>query len=238
VNSAVLSVTDLSARRIFIEDVYPSVDAGRFAVKRVAGEAVEVWADIFREGHALLAADLVWKPAEGSERWQRVVMQPGGNDRWTATFVPPSPGRYVYAIEAWTDVFGTWRRDLLAKQKRGSRLLWNSKRAGNLWPNCGAAHGAPRVPPSGSRGRTAGHGGACPTMAPHETTRLARKTFRADLTRSDTLRWSPTVRWRGPEPGTRWCRAARAAPRAATAPSTIASPASPTSRGLASTWST
>ena len=37
------------------------------------------------------------------------------NDRWTATFVPGTPGRYVYAIEAWTDLFGSWRRDFLLK---------------------------------------------------------------------------------------------------------------------------
>ena len=41
------------------------------------------------------------------------------NDRWTATFTPTSVGRYRYAIEAWTDAFGTWRRDLLAKRRAG-----------------------------------------------------------------------------------------------------------------------
>src|SRR5438132_1659631 len=53
-NAAISSVGGLSGRRIYVEDVYPAVDAGRFAVKRIAGEAVEVWADIFRDGHALL----------------------------------------------------------------------------------------------------------------------------------------------------------------------------------------
>jgi starch synthase (maltosyl-transferring) len=118
VNLAVLSAADLSARRIYIEDVYPSVDGGRFAVKRVAGEPVDVWADIFRDGHELLVAELVWRP-QGAGMWQRVAMRLHGNDRWTARFVPPSPGRYLYAIEAWTDYFGTWRRDLIAKQKAG-----------------------------------------------------------------------------------------------------------------------
>src|SRR5207244_12354328 len=41
-NLSVLASTDLAALRICIEDVYPSVDAGRFAVKRVAGEPVDV----------------------------------------------------------------------------------------------------------------------------------------------------------------------------------------------------
>ena len=41
------------------------------------------------------------------------------NDRWTGAFAPETPGRYVYAIEAWTDVFATWRRDTLAKRDAG-----------------------------------------------------------------------------------------------------------------------
>src|SRR5262249_36107915 len=32
---------------------------------------------------------------------------------------PPKAGRYVYAIEAWTDVFASWRRDFLAKRAAG-----------------------------------------------------------------------------------------------------------------------
>jgi starch synthase (maltosyl-transferring) len=117
-NVTLPSVGNLSAQRIYIEDVFPSVDMGRFSVKRVAGEPVEVWADIFRDGHAVLAAELLWRP-ESAHRWHRVAMHLDGNDRWSGSFVPPRPGRYVYAIEAWTDVFGTWRRDVLAKQKAG-----------------------------------------------------------------------------------------------------------------------
>jgi starch synthase (maltosyl-transferring) len=107
-----------TGRRIFIEEVYPSLDGGRFAVKRIAGEAVDVWADIFRDGNAVLAADLMWRTAPGG-KWSRTSMQPHANDRWTATFTPPKPGRYEYAIEAWTDVFGTWRRNILAKREAG-----------------------------------------------------------------------------------------------------------------------
>jgi len=110
-----------SGPRIFIEDVYPAVDGGHFPVKRIAGEPVEVWADIFVDGHAVLAADLLWRmpPACG---WARVPLRLDGNDRWSATFTPPEPGRYVYAIEAWTDLFATWRRDLLAKREAGQNV--------------------------------------------------------------------------------------------------------------------
>jgi starch synthase (maltosyl-transferring) len=117
-NVTIPSIGDISGRRIYIEDIYPVLDAGRFPVKRVVGETVEVWADIFRDGHAVLAAELLWRP-EAANRWSRVPMRLAQNDRWCASFTPNYPGRYVYAIEAWTDDFATWRRDFLAKQKAG-----------------------------------------------------------------------------------------------------------------------
>jgi starch synthase (maltosyl-transferring) len=117
-NVSIRSVGDLSGQRIYIEDFYPVVDAGRFAVKRVVGEEITVWADIFRDGHAVLAAELVWR-REGADKWSRAPMVLHENDRWTASFTPTQTGRYVYAIEAWTDVFATWRREFQAKRGAG-----------------------------------------------------------------------------------------------------------------------
>jgi starch synthase (maltosyl-transferring) len=107
-----------TGRRIIIEDIYPNVDGGRFPVKRVVGEPVAVWADLVRDGHAVLAAELLWRPGSAG-KWSRVAMQPQGNDRSSASFTPLQPGRYEYALESWTDVFGTWRRDVLAKRQAG-----------------------------------------------------------------------------------------------------------------------
>src|SRR5258707_15079096 len=112
------SLGDRCGPRIGIEDVYPAVDAGRFPVKCIAGEPVEVWADIFRDGHAVLAAKLLWR-LQTSDDWSRAPMRLDGNDRWMAAFTPPRPGSYLYAIEAWTDLFATWRRDFLAKRQAG-----------------------------------------------------------------------------------------------------------------------
>jgi starch synthase (maltosyl-transferring) len=117
-NVILTTIAGLKGRRIVIEDVYPAVDAGRFPVKRIAGETVQVWADIFRDGHAVLAADLLWRQ-EAESRWSRTTMRPHQNDRWTGSFTPPSPGRYNYAIEAWTDQYGSWRRDFMAKRDAG-----------------------------------------------------------------------------------------------------------------------
>ena len=108
----------VTAAAFHVEDIYPSVDGGRFPVKRIVGESVEVWADIFRNGHDVTIAALLWKH-DGDEDWQRVPMRHDGNDRWTASFVPHQLGRHHYAIEAWTDEFATWRRDFVRKRDAG-----------------------------------------------------------------------------------------------------------------------
>ena len=101
-----------------IEDVFPRVDDGRFPVKRVAGNPIEVWADMFRGGHDVVAANLLWRQEAGRD-WSREPMVHHGNDRWTGTFTPLNSGRYVYAIEAWTDEYATWRRGTITKQDAG-----------------------------------------------------------------------------------------------------------------------
>ena len=133
------SIGGLAAKRFFIEDIYPSVDGGRFAVKRIAGEAVEVWADVFRDGHEVIAVALRWR-TRAVNAWQQVPMRLHGNDRWSARFTPSEPGDYVYQIEAWTDQFATWRREFLVKRDAGQ--------AGNLEALEGAALLAAATPPN------------------------------------------------------------------------------------------
>ena len=74
-----------------IEDVFPSIDGGRFAVKRIVGEPVEVWADIYRDGHEVIAAALVWR-REVDREWRREPMTMHSNDRWRGSFVPDAAG--------------------------------------------------------------------------------------------------------------------------------------------------
>src|SRR5687768_1467021 len=59
-----------TAGAFHIEDVYPSIECGRYPVKRLAGEAIEVWADIYRSGHDVVAAELIWRK-ENTSAWQR-----------------------------------------------------------------------------------------------------------------------------------------------------------------------
>lgn len=108
-----------SNHRFILEDIYPSVGNGRFPIKRIANEPIEVWVDILRDGHEVTTACLRWR-AENEKNWRAELMAHHGQDRWTGSFIPAAPGRYSYAIEAWTDTFGTWRRDYLLKHNAGA----------------------------------------------------------------------------------------------------------------------
>jgi len=122
VNKTTQSVDNAAPGAAFhIEDIYPLVDGGRFAVKRIAGERIEVWADIYRDGHGNTAAALNWR-RERDREWHRTPMTHHSNDRWSGSFLAEQPGRYVYAIEAWTDAFATWRQEFERKQKNNTAL--------------------------------------------------------------------------------------------------------------------
>src|SRR5262249_18024521 len=45
-----------------------------------------------------------------------------GDDRWSGSFTPREPGHYVYAIEAWTDQFATWRHGVQRRRQSGADL--------------------------------------------------------------------------------------------------------------------
>jgi len=99
------------AGRVVIEGVQPEIDCGRFPIKRTIGEAVEVEADVFMDGHEALACALRFRK-KGASRWSEIPMEFMVNDRWRAAFVCTDLGRYEYTVCAWPDPFRTWSRDL------------------------------------------------------------------------------------------------------------------------------
>src|SRR5256885_16003009 len=103
VNKTTQTVESAAVGGVFhIEDVYPLIDGGRFPVKRIAGERVEVWADIYRDGHDVVSAALVWRREGDPGRGPEPVTHPG-QDPWGGTVVPGQPGTHSYAIQARTD---------------------------------------------------------------------------------------------------------------------------------------
>ena len=93
----------------------PAVDDGRYPAKRCVGDTVRVEADIFRDGHEILRA-VVRYTRPGSDEQTEVEMDRLdahlGGVRWATSFEVDQEGRWEYTIEAWTDVFGTWRDEL------------------------------------------------------------------------------------------------------------------------------
>jgi starch synthase (maltosyl-transferring) len=103
---------------VIIERVWPELDCGRYRAKAVVGDSVEVSADIFRDGPEVLAASIRYRGPSDS-RWATVPMRFQDNDRWTGSFTTSEIGRYRYTIDAWTDHFATWRRDLIKRVDAG-----------------------------------------------------------------------------------------------------------------------
>jgi len=97
--------------RVVVEDVEPQVDCGRFPVKRVVGERVQVTAAIYGDGHDHVAARVLSRPAEEAE-WRSVRMQALGNDLWNAEFTVDAIGGWDFCVEGWVDHFDTWVSDL------------------------------------------------------------------------------------------------------------------------------
>ena len=125
--------------RIVIENVTPRVDCGRYAAKAAVGEKVEVAADIWKDGHELLRAAVLWRklqPAElsfgampaASDRkrsdWREsfLLSDVAFNDRWYATISPHEAGPHVFTVVAWTDRFGTFVSEIKKKHEAGQEV--------------------------------------------------------------------------------------------------------------------
>ncbi len=108
--------------RIEIQYPAPVVDGGRFPAKRCIGDGVDVFADVFRDGHDLLRAVVRYRGPE-KRRWRESEMRRIDAHldgvRWAGEFTVDHIGSWEYTIEAWTDMFGTWRDELSRKVEAG-----------------------------------------------------------------------------------------------------------------------
>jgi starch synthase (maltosyl-transferring) len=118
--------------RIVIENFGPSVDGGRYPIKRVPGEPIDVLVDIFSDGHDVIRAVVRYRCLDPHRKplaaqWREAPLTALPNDAWTFTIPVSHEGWVEYEVEAWVDRFATWRRDLdrkfAAKQDVSSELL-------------------------------------------------------------------------------------------------------------------
>ena len=130
--------------RVIIEGVEPEIDGGRFPAKRTVGEEVVVGADIFADGHDVLAAALRYRHAS-SEEWAEAPLTALVNDRWTGSFRVTQLGRYEYSLLAWIDRFASWCKELSKKAGAGqdvaSELLEGAELVRQTADRAGGADG-------------------------------------------------------------------------------------------------
>src|SRR5215210_8257436 len=99
---------------VIIERVQPEIDAGRYPVKRVQGDILQVSADIFKDGHDKIAAVVKYRRQDEVD-WREAEMRLVENDRWAGEVLLPDNTRYVYTIEAFPDRWATWRDEVEKK---------------------------------------------------------------------------------------------------------------------------
>jgi starch synthase (maltosyl-transferring) len=103
---------------IIIERVQPEIDCGRYPIKRVMGDVLQVSADIFKDSHDKIAAVVQYRRKSDSE-WQEAEMRLVDNDRWAGEFLLPDNTRYVYTIAAFPDRWATWSDEVSKKHAAG-----------------------------------------------------------------------------------------------------------------------
>ncbi|MCA0347838.1 MAG: alpha-1,4-glucan--maltose-1-phosphate maltosyltransferase [Bacteroidetes bacterium] len=94
--------------RIVIENVNPQLDSGAFFIKRIIGQKVIVTANVFSDGHDVIASSVKYKH-EKEKKWQEIRMQETGNDEWIAQFKVEKQGFYTYFVEGWVDYALNWQ---------------------------------------------------------------------------------------------------------------------------------
>jgi starch synthase (maltosyl-transferring) len=121
--------------RIHIQYPQPVVDAGRYPAKRTVGEVVDVSCDVFRDGHDKLRAVALYRRA-GTRKWAEAELHAldahHNGVRWGGAFVVDRIGRWEFTIQAWTDVFATWRDELRRKLEAGQHELPSELQEGAL----------------------------------------------------------------------------------------------------------
>ena len=114
-----------------IENLRPLLDGGRYPVKRVVGEDLAVEADVFKDGHDVVAAALKWRTL-GETHWQETPMHHLDNDRWRGVCTLYENAISEYTVEAWTDTFLGWREEFAKKFEAGVPTLTTERLEGAL----------------------------------------------------------------------------------------------------------
>src|SRR5256885_3652247 len=107
---------------VVIDNVQPLIDCGHSPIKRIVGEDLVAEADIFKDGHDVVAAVLKWRVV-GKRAWRETPMSFVDNDRWHGVCTLYDEAIHEYTVEAWTDTFRSWQREFAKKFEAGISAL-------------------------------------------------------------------------------------------------------------------
>ncbi len=88
-----------------MQDVRPSTPHG-YPAKAVVGQPAPVTANIFKDGHDILAARAVLR--RDGQVVDACALASTGNDEWSGAVAPREIGAHELVVEAWTDRYATW----------------------------------------------------------------------------------------------------------------------------------
>ncbi len=109
----------LSVGRIPIVGVGPTLEEGRWPARAVVGEAVPIWATIFREGHDAEGATVVVTRPDGKRDILPMPCKDWGNSLYEVAWIPKLEGQHTFHVEAWSDPYSTWAHAAEVKVKAG-----------------------------------------------------------------------------------------------------------------------
>ena len=115
-NASEKPMSNPNSGRVIIENVTPDVDGGRFPIVRKLGDRIKIEADLFADGHDILAAELVLiSPSKVTSTYGFISLGPG-LDRFVAELgVLDQIGMWQFKIHAWMDSFQTWIHEIEKK---------------------------------------------------------------------------------------------------------------------------
>jgi starch synthase (maltosyl-transferring) len=109
--------------RTVVCHVSPEIEGGKYPIKRVKDEWVQVEADAFADGHDLVSVRLLYRQ-EKSKEWNSAAMLAIGNDRWKGAFQCTEEGNWFYTVQAYIDHPQSWLHNFRKRLSENNPPEW------------------------------------------------------------------------------------------------------------------
>src|SRR5690606_26349387 len=104
--------------RVRVERPRPVIDGGRYRTRSTVGESVTLSAEVIRDGHEILRAELlVWGPGDADPQVHPMVNVDAASlgIRWAATIPVDRVGIWTWTVRGWADKLASWRHEVHRK---------------------------------------------------------------------------------------------------------------------------